>query len=54
MTRFFADLAVGTGAPPAPSRGRPRDEHTDEAIVAATLRLLKDVGYGILLYWFRK
>jgi AcrR family transcriptional regulator len=32
-------------APPAPSRGRPRDEHTGEAILATTLRLLKEVGY---------
>jgi AcrR family transcriptional regulator len=32
----------------APSRGRPRDEHTDEAILAATLRLLRDAGYRSL------
>jgi AcrR family transcriptional regulator len=31
--------------PSAPARGRPRDEHTDAAILATTLRLLKDVGY---------
>jgi AcrR family transcriptional regulator len=28
-----------------PVRGRPRDEHTDEAILATTLRLLKEFGY---------
>jgi AcrR family transcriptional regulator len=32
-------------AGPAPTRGRPRDEHTDEVILATTLRLLKDAGY---------
>jgi AcrR family transcriptional regulator len=26
-------------------RGRPRDEHTDEAILATTLRLLREFGY---------
>ncbi|HEY3703135.1 MAG TPA: TetR/AcrR family transcriptional regulator [Acidimicrobiales bacterium] len=35
-------------AGPAPTRGRPRDEHTDEAILATTLRLLKDAGYRSL------
>jgi AcrR family transcriptional regulator len=36
---------VADVAGPAPTRGRPRDEHTDEAILATTLRLLKDIGY---------
>ncbi len=41
-------MTVGTETVPAPARGRPRDEHTDEAILAATLRLLTDVGYRLL------
>jgi AcrR family transcriptional regulator len=36
---------VADVAGPAPTRGRPRNEHTGEAILATTLRLLKDVGY---------
>jgi AcrR family transcriptional regulator len=39
---------MGTDTAPAPARGRPRDEHTDDAIMAATLRLLKDIGYRLL------
>lgn len=39
---------MSTNAAPAPFRGRPRDEHTDEAILATTLRLLQDVGYRSL------
>jgi AcrR family transcriptional regulator len=39
---------VVDAAGPVASRGRPRDEHTDEAILATTLHLLKEVGYRYL------
>ncbi|HWC37994.1 MAG TPA: TetR-like C-terminal domain-containing protein [Acidimicrobiales bacterium] len=38
-------MTVDTDTAAAPGRGRPRDEHTDETILATTLQLLKDVGY---------
>jgi AcrR family transcriptional regulator len=38
-------VAASTPLPSAPARGRPRDEHTDAAILATTLQLLREVGY---------
>lgn len=35
----------GDAAAPGPARGRPRDPRTDDAIMAATRRLLTEVGY---------
>ena len=39
---------MGTDAAATHPRGRPRDEHTDDAILAATLRLLRGRGYRLL------
>ena len=36
---------AGDAASPEPVRGRPRDPRTDDAIMAATRRLLTEVGY---------
>ena len=39
-------VPLGTERPPARRGGRPRDPSRDEAIRAALLRLLGEVGYG--------